>query len=104
MGVADPNAFVLKAAGKTESSEPAMQSLSEVDVALRRRIGWLNNNIKFEMPLMYCKVAPELSGIGLPAAYAILKKLEVEAAESLAGIGPDPTEWVLAAVRDSRAP
>lgn len=106
--VADPNAYVLKAARRSDSGDNSgdnsgdaeTTNVTEVDMKLRKRIGWLNNNINFEKPLMYWKVAPELCGIGLQAAFTILKKLESEANHTLA----DPTDWVLAAVRDSNAP
>jgi hypothetical protein len=97
--VNDPTAYVLSTARRFSPSVPEPSSPdNEADLKLRRRIGWLNNNLQFEVPLLYHKVRPDLLRIGNRAAMEVLKELE----NNVSRIGPDPTGWVISAAKEMR--
>lgn len=67
---------------------------ADADTRLRKRIGWMNNNLSLKEQLNYDKVGPLLLQVGDREAMDILKSLEESAADVR-----DPTGWVAAAAR-----
>merc|ERR1712087_987725 len=73
--VVDPTAYVIAAARK-ENAAQGGNAENDFDQKLRKRVGWLNNNVAFQSPLMYCEVSSPLRRLGHREAFAILKELE----------------------------
>lgn len=89
--VTNPNKYVITAAQNAMQESPA-----EVDMKIRRRIGWLNCNVQFSRPLMYNEVIGDLIPLGIPRAMVILKEVEEHAQD------PNPSQWIIQKAREMR--
>jgi len=78
------------------SAGTGSKAISEDDLRLRKRIGWLNRNVSFTQELRYDQASAALIGLPTMKQMEILKALEENAASI-----PDPSAYVVAAAAEA---